>query len=84
MEEIVSSRVVGTWFGFYTGDEIKRMSVKRITNPIALDDLNLPLPGGLYDPALVRILFSYSRSSPAISTREIFLHVCSLCQARDR
>jgi DNA-directed RNA polymerase I subunit RPA1 len=32
--------------------EIRDISVKRITNPILLDNLNMPTIGGLYDPAL--------------------------------
>ncbi|KAH7108430.1 beta and beta-prime subunits of DNA dependent RNA-polymerase [Auriculariales sp. MPI-PUGE-AT-0066] len=32
--------------------EIRRISVKQIVNPVLLDDLNRPNPGGLYDPAL--------------------------------
>ena len=39
-------------FGFYTTEEIKKMSVKLITVPSLMDDLGLPIKGGLYDPAL--------------------------------
>eukprot|EP00903_Cladosiphon_okamuranus_P015157 g14015.t1 len=37
-------------FGFLTDDEIRKLSVKRITSPVTFDTLNNPLPGGLYDP----------------------------------
>lgn len=33
-------------------EEIRRISVKQIVNPVLLDDLNRPNLGGLYDPAL--------------------------------
>ncbi|CAM9118714.1 unnamed protein product [Sphacelaria rigidula] len=39
-------------FGFFTDEDIRRLSVKRITSPVTFDTLNNPLPGGLYDPAL--------------------------------
>ncbi|CBJ30250.1 RNA polymerase 1-4 RNA polymerase I large subunit [Ectocarpus siliculosus] len=39
-------------FGFLTDDDIRRLSVKRITSPVTFDTLNNPLPGGLYDPVL--------------------------------
>ena len=48
----VSSCITGVDFDFYTGDEIKAISVKRIRNTPTLDSFNNPVPGGLYDPAL--------------------------------
>jgi DNA-directed RNA polymerase I subunit RPA1 len=39
-------------FSFLSTKEIRDISVKRITNPILLDNLNMPTIGGLYDPAL--------------------------------
>ena len=39
-------------FSFLTTEDIRRISVKQIVNPILLDDLNRPNIGGLYDPAL--------------------------------
>lgn len=39
-------------FSFLTTEDIKRISVKQIVNPILLDNLNRPTVGGLYDPAL--------------------------------
>lgn len=32
-------------FGFLTDDEIRKLSVKRITSPVTFDTLNNPLPG---------------------------------------
>lgn len=39
-------------FSFLTTEDINRISVKQIVNPILLDNLNRPTVGGLYDPAL--------------------------------
>ena len=36
----------------YTSGEVRKLSVKRITNPVLLDQMNHPTVGGLYDPAL--------------------------------
>lgn len=48
----VLSAIAGVDFGFLSSDEIKALSVKRITNPTTFDSLLHPTPGGLYDPAL--------------------------------
>jgi len=32
--------------------QVRRLSVKRITSPIARDNLGHPVPGGLYDPSM--------------------------------
>jgi len=39
-------------FGLYTSEEVKRLSVKRISNPVIMDPLNNPVKDGLYDDAL--------------------------------
>ncbi|EFJ17302.1 hypothetical protein SELMODRAFT_233747 [Selaginella moellendorffii] len=39
-------------FSYYQADEVRAMSVKRITSPRLLDGLGKPVPNGLYDPAL--------------------------------
>lgn len=49
---IVTSAVTSCSFGFYSEEEIKHLSVKRITRPEGLDALGQPISGGLYDPAL--------------------------------
>ncbi len=48
----VSASVNEIQFSFYQPDEIRKMSVKSITNPILFDTLDHPTTGGLYDPAL--------------------------------
>ncbi|KAI0082411.1 beta and beta-prime subunits of DNA dependent RNA-polymerase [Panus rudis PR-1116 ss-1] len=39
-------------FSFLSAEDVRRISVKQIVNPVLLDELNRPNPGGLYDPAL--------------------------------
>ncbi|KAG6813000.1 hypothetical protein H0H92_014931 [Tricholoma furcatifolium] len=48
----IPSTVSGISFSFLTSEDIRRISVKQIVNPVLLDDLNRPNIGGLYDPAL--------------------------------
>ena len=45
-------RLEGVRLALYTPEEIKKLSVKRITNPETFDRLLNPTYGGLYDPAL--------------------------------
>jgi DNA-directed RNA polymerase I subunit RPA1 len=51
-DPVINKRVGSIGFGFFTGDEIKRLSVKHITVPYAFDNLDQPVPSGLYDRAL--------------------------------
>ena len=48
----IPSTVTSISFSFLTSQDIRRISVKQIVNPVLLDDLNRPNIGGLYDPAL--------------------------------
>lgn len=48
----IPSTVSSISFSFLTTEDVRRISVKQIVNPILLDDLNRPNVGGLYDPAL--------------------------------
>lgn len=48
----VSSAISGVEFGFLSKEEIRALSVKRITNATTFDTLLHPVPGGLYDSAL--------------------------------
>lgn len=47
-----SRRPSAVRFLTYTGEEIKKISCKQITNPNTFDNLLHPTLGGLYDPAL--------------------------------
>ncbi|KAF2747026.1 DNA-directed RNA polymerase I subunit RPA1 [Sporormia fimetaria CBS 119925] len=48
----VSSQITGVEFGFLSADDVRKLSVKRITNPTTFDSLIHPIPGGLHDAAL--------------------------------
>ncbi|KEP54180.1 DNA-directed RNA polymerase [Rhizoctonia solani 123E] len=48
----IASHVKSVSFSFLNSQDIRRISVKQIVNPVLLDDLNRPNIGGLYDPAL--------------------------------
>lgn len=52
VSESITSSVESLSFYSLGPDDIRRISVKQIINPVLLDDLNRPNPGGLYDPAL--------------------------------
>ncbi|ORY31547.1 beta and beta-prime subunits of DNA dependent RNA-polymerase [Rhizoclosmatium globosum] len=60
---ITNRQVTGVSFSFYSPDEIRKLSVKQITNPILLDALNHPTKGGLYDSALGPFSFQDSCST---------------------
>lgn len=48
----VASSIGSVDFGFLSQEEIRSLSVRRITNPTTFDALLHPVPGGLYDSAL--------------------------------
>ena len=48
----VPSTVASISFSFLTTEDVRRISVKQIVNPVLLDEINQPTVGGLYDPAL--------------------------------
>ncbi|KAI6130350.1 hypothetical protein EDD16DRAFT_1689702 [Pisolithus croceorrhizus] len=48
----VPAAVKSVSFSFLSSEDIRKISVKQIVNPVLLDDLNRPNIGGLYDPAL--------------------------------
>ncbi|KAK1267039.1 hypothetical protein QJS04_geneDACA016375 [Acorus gramineus] len=50
--QVPTETIDAVHFGFYSPEEIRRMSFKQIVNPVLLDKRNSPVPGGLYDLAL--------------------------------
>ncbi|XP_047072217.1 DNA-directed RNA polymerase I subunit 1 [Lolium rigidum] len=50
--EATSVELDSILFGFYTEDEVKRLSVRKLTKPERLDAKGCPVPGGLLDPAM--------------------------------
>lgn len=49
---IVDKTITRVGFGFMSEEEIRSLSVKEITSPHVFDNLDLPVPNGLYDPSL--------------------------------
>ncbi|GAA6000410.1 hypothetical protein JCM10207_008000 [Rhodosporidiobolus poonsookiae] len=47
----VSSQITSVSFSYLHSNDIRRVSVKQVTNPVLFDNLNNPNAGGLYDPA---------------------------------
>ncbi|TVU08159.1 hypothetical protein EJB05_41549 [Eragrostis curvula] len=50
--QAASEEVKSIHFGFYSDEEIKKISVEQITKSERLDAKNVPVPGGLLDPAM--------------------------------
>ncbi|ORX57972.1 beta and beta-prime subunits of DNA dependent RNA-polymerase [Hesseltinella vesiculosa] len=48
----VGAEIDSVSFSFYEPEEIRKISVKQIVNPVIFDNLGHPTKGGLYDPAL--------------------------------
>ncbi|ORY24297.1 putative DNA-directed RNA polymerase I 190 kDa polypeptide [Naematelia encephala] len=48
----ISTEVTSISFSYLTSEDIRSISVKKVDNPVLLDNLNLPTKGGLYDPKL--------------------------------
>eukprot|EP00887_Chlorella_sp_A99_P007930 scaffold12.g7930.t1 len=51
-KEITNARVSAVSFGFFTDEEVRKISCKRIVSPIIFDNLKHAVKGGLYDPAM--------------------------------
>lgn len=47
----VSSQISSISFSYLTSEDIRRVSVKQVVNPVLFDNLNQPNAGGLYDAA---------------------------------
>ena len=50
--ELSTHQLSSLTFDLYTPDEIRRISVKQITEAIAFDNIGRAIVGGLYDPAM--------------------------------
>ena len=57
-KEVTTREVVAVRFGMLTDDEVRRLSVKRITSPVTYDTLMNAVPDGLYDAALGPVDFN--------------------------
>ncbi|KAM0755051.1 DNA-directed RNA polymerase [Meredithblackwellia eburnea MCA 4105] len=47
----IASGISSVSFSYLGSDDIRRISVKQVVNPVLFDNLNNPNAGGLYDPA---------------------------------
>jgi DNA-directed RNA polymerase I subunit RPA1 len=52
MPPVIHKSVSAVEFGFLSADEIQTLSVKQITEPFVFDQLDQPVPNGLYDRAM--------------------------------
>ena len=43
MSKIITKRISSVGFSYYTCEEIRKLSVKEVTNPVAFDQLHRPL-----------------------------------------
>jgi hypothetical protein len=73
------STITGVSFSFLTSQDIRRISVKQIVNPVLLDDLNRPNIGGLYDPALGPSDRSDMSVLLVIPPPLLLIYSCQLC-----
>eukprot|EP00879_Flechtneria_rotunda_P027392 GHRR01029340.1.p1 GENE.GHRR01029340.1~~GHRR01029340.1.p1 ORF type:complete len:728 (+),score=248.94 GHRR01029340.1:30-2186(+) len=51
-KEVTTQQLASISFGMYTDEEVRKLSVKRITSPLTYDSFNNVIPNGLYDPAM--------------------------------
>ena len=51
-DQPVKDRFSSVSFQFYTDEEIDKLSVLRVADPLAFDNLNKPTPKGLHSPLL--------------------------------
>lgn len=47
----VASSPTSVGFRYLSSDEVRKISVKQVVNPVLFDNLNQPNAGALYDPA---------------------------------
>lgn len=60
----IKDKFAGVSFSFYTEDEIKKLSVQQIMDPVAFNHLNNPNPGGLHDKKLGVSPFDHKSQCP--------------------
>jgi DNA-directed RNA polymerase I subunit RPA1 len=46
----VSASISSISFSYLNSEDIRKISVKQVTNPTLFDNLNEPTAGGMYDP----------------------------------
>ena len=48
-DEAIHDEATSVSFGVYSAEEIRKLSVVQINNPLSFNQLGHPTPGGLYD-----------------------------------
>jgi DNA-directed RNA polymerase I subunit RPA1 len=66
-------RLAGVGFSFFTDEEISKLSVTEIVNPIAFDHLNNPTKQGLHDKRLGVSAFDHKSNCPTCGMQ---VHQC--------
>ncbi|CAA6667519.1 unnamed protein product [Spirodela intermedia] len=59
VDEAASTTVESISFGFLTAEDVRKISVKKVTKPDLLDVNDRPVVDGLYDPALELVINKY-------------------------
>ena len=55
----IMKRLNGVVFGYYHPEEVRRLSVKEINNPVAFDQINRPKKGSFPSKRLILILIIF-------------------------
>ena len=63
-EHPIKDKIAGVSFSFYTAEEIKKLSVQQIVDPVAFDHLNNPTKQGLHDKHLGVSPFDHKSTCP--------------------
>lgn len=63
-EHAVKDRFAGVAFQFYTDEEIEKLSVREIVDPVAFDHMNNPTKQGLHDKVLGVSPFDHKSTCP--------------------
>lgn len=74
-QRFLTETVVGTSFSFLTDDEVRKMSVCRITNPVTFDQFNHPTTNGLYDRLMGPTEFNVNCGSCFLNMNECPGHI---------
>ena len=76
----VAHQVKGLFFTFYSPEEIRKLSTKKLTQPVTFDTLGIAQKNGLYDPALGplnrdsgRFVIRSTSSLSSLSSTSIFV-----------
>lgn len=63
-DQPIQDRIAGVSFSFYSAEEVKKLSVQQIVEPVAFDHLNNPVKQGLHDKKLGVSPFDHKSACP--------------------